>query len=807
MLILADTTLGSALNTVLLAIDAVVYGLINSAFKIFMAIAGARLLSSDAYTTIANKIYIIIGVVMLFVLAYAIIRAIIDPDQMTKGDLSGPKLLKNIVVAVIGLAIAPVLFNMMYQAQSLFLEHDVLVKLFFRGGEETVDAGDAGIVNVDAQIKNVGGGVTSVTLWKAFFYPNGVDPDEVKANVKDYWVNAAVSATSILVCLAGIAGGVALAVGSYGTLSTLAIAASLAACGYGVVQGGIADKKYELMQQYGDDMSLTEAYAYASAEGDFGIFTAFVDNIANKEIKYMIIVSLICGGFVCYAFVTFSIDMGIRAAKLAYYQIIAPIPLILQVLPKWKDSFSKYLKDVISTFVEVFIRISVVYIIVYIICHLESLFSNVGELFGNDNLNAVEGLIAYALLIIGLVIFAKQAPDMISKTFGLEKGSMSLGIKDKLQKGGVFTAGAAIGAGVTSGVRNLTHAFKDPKNWQNKDGKVNGRSVLNNVARGLFSGGAGAVSGAVRGGYNAKGAKGFKDMAGSASYGAKKAVEARDNREVYAESHPNVVWGHITDNAKSVARWAGFDSLEGLEKTEKALTELDQAKGNLKSKAKSVINGHADGNKTKNYGITAKFKLTKYNDGKTGEEVFTDADIAGLSQGFSTSTYKSIKDAVEAARHTSDGRYKGHSLAQWQALSGKYEADFADELQNMALLSRDSWSTLGGGIKADIGDVRDAAVEFREALRKNLGTSWVAEANVMAGHTYGGANGRIRVRDEGDYEAEIITTSSIDGDLHVNGSSALNKIGDVIVNERQEVRERKAEIRKKQEASKNGEKK
>ena len=101
---------------ILLTLDTLIYGLISSSFRVFMALAGARLLSSSAYTEIANKIYIIVGVLMLFVLSYAILKAIVDPDQATKGDY-GPKMRKNVVIAVVGLAIAPVIFNLMYQAQ------------------------------------------------------------------------------------------------------------------------------------------------------------------------------------------------------------------------------------------------------------------------------------------------------------------------------------------------------------------------------------------------------------------------------------------------------------------------------------------------------------------------------------------------------------------------------------------------------------------------------------------------------------------------------------------------------------------
>ena len=58
---------------ILLLLDTLIYGLIASAFKIFMALASARLLSNETYTEVSNKIYIIVGVFMLFVISYSLL--------------------------------------------------------------------------------------------------------------------------------------------------------------------------------------------------------------------------------------------------------------------------------------------------------------------------------------------------------------------------------------------------------------------------------------------------------------------------------------------------------------------------------------------------------------------------------------------------------------------------------------------------------------------------------------------------------------------------------------------------------------
>lgn len=493
------SVLTSGFVGIILALDSIIiYGLIAPVFRIFMALAGARLLSSDAYNDIANKIYAIVGVVMLFVLAYAILRAIIDPDQSMKNEL-GPQLVKRIVIAVIGLALAPVIFNVMYQGQNLFLEHDVLAKIFFRGnsnlvaqtGQSSVQVGDATVpiddsVNVDEQIKEIGGSVTAVNLWQAFFYPSedsGKTADEIEADPGDYFLAGAGYA---LAC-AGIAAG-ALALNAFVTIGNIASALILGAlvftCGNSVVDFMTGSRVSGLTG--GDKITLAEAYGYAAGGGSFGIFTAFLDNyVDDGEITYLFGLSTIAGAFTLYAFISFSIDMGVRAAKLAYYQIIAPVPLIMQVLPSFKSNFSQYIKSVVSTFMEVFIRISVVYIVVYIICHLTEMFSTVDALWGNQDLSGIETMLALALLILGLVAFARQAPKFIADSLGIKTGDMKLGIGKKFAEGGGFAAKAIAGSGLKTAVQN----------WNKNKGEKN---VLKRASSSL----AGGLSAAARSAYS-----------------------------------------------------------------------------------------------------------------------------------------------------------------------------------------------------------------------------------------------------------------------------------------------------------------
>ena len=543
---------------IILTLDTWVYSLISSAYKIFMAIASARILSSDAYTAIANKVYVIIGVGMLFVLAYAIMKAIIDPDQMSKGDMAGGKILKSIAVAVIGLIVTPLLFDLAYMAQGKMLEDDILGKLFFRTGESTVESLTGGEpVNYDEELQNTGGAVAAVSVWRAFFYPvDGEDPDKIIADPEIARLNATVSAVGC----AALAIGTAVAAYFSAGLALVVGGGAVASCITAVQKDEAADKIEEAAKD--GEVSLSEAYVMVASGESFAIFQAFLDPVDEGQIRYTWFISTVCGAFVAYAFVSYAIDMGLRAAKLAYYQIIAPVPLILGVLPKNGDTVGKFAKGVLSTFMEVFVRISVVYIVVYIIAHLNELFSTVGALWDNENLTNIESLIAMALLIIGLVLFAKEAPKIIGETFGLkgDSGLKGLNIMDKLRRGEVFTAGTVVGSAGLAAVQGFRSNF-NKKQTKNALGQTRDRGFGSRVVGGIGTAIGGAVSGGVRSGVgrarSGKAVGGFREAGDHIIRTSDDVSTRRDRRQAEWDEHSNPDKGGVVDYVTyKVGNWA-----------------------------------------------------------------------------------------------------------------------------------------------------------------------------------------------------------------------------------------------------------
>ncbi len=550
---------------ILLSLDGFIYSAITKLYKVYVLLAGARILTNDAFTTIANQIYIIIGVAMLFVLAYTIICAIINPDTMTKGKRSGTRIIKGVVIAVIGLAITPVLFNLAYQGQDIILKKNVLANLFFSDDEYSWEVQtDSGVEKGKVDAKTAldrAGNIVAIYVWQSFFYPselNNVDETQIEGVTADYIISPQATSLAAVGCAVGIVAGIAAAIFTLG-FGALAVAATLAACTAAAV-GGI-DNTTKMKEK----LTLAEAVAMATNDGDFGIFTIFTENIIDGEITYFYGVSTIVGLFVAYTFLSFSIDMAVRAVKLAYYQIIAPVPLIMQVLPEFEENFNKWKKDVIHTFLEVLIRLSIIYVVVFIIAHLNVLTTSSAQLWANEEVSTSMGFFARLLLIMGLIIFAKMAPKVISETFKLNSADMKLGIGKKLAEGGAFTAAATLGAAATGLVRNFNaeHAKPIDPNTKHKGAarvKRLGMSALSGLAGGLSAGTR------VAGGRAWDMAHGKKEpvnphMAREAARAAtEKSSEKKRKRDTYKEEHGGTGWGVIKGKAEdakdAVVAWA-----------------------------------------------------------------------------------------------------------------------------------------------------------------------------------------------------------------------------------------------------------
>ena len=89
--------LNSMFHKILLLIDAAVYWFVSMCYQLFVRMATLQLFNDAFFEDFANRIYAILGVFMLFYLAYALLNALIDPEKLT-GDKGVSKIASNLVI-------------------------------------------------------------------------------------------------------------------------------------------------------------------------------------------------------------------------------------------------------------------------------------------------------------------------------------------------------------------------------------------------------------------------------------------------------------------------------------------------------------------------------------------------------------------------------------------------------------------------------------------------------------------------------------------------------------------------------------
>lgn len=580
---------------ILLFLDGIIYSFIDKLYQLFMALASARILTEDNIQHFMDRIYIVLGVIMLFVLAYSILMSIINPDNMNKSENGTGKIVKNIVISLVFLALTPAVFNILYRVQDVTLQTGVIGKLIlgdtndsasqsqdfgsveFQDEEGNVTSQSVGSYSAefDDSVYKYGGRTFAYEMFYAFFQPAaGVNPEDIKAeNAANYVPGLLVGGTSA-VCALGV--GLAFVPGVNVTIG----AGLLATCVAGVAGAGWNLKELIFNSQ---TITLAEARNMALSDGNFGVFAAFTENVKNGEINYSALISTIAGLIALYVLFSFCIDLGLRAAKLAYFQMIAPIPILFKIVPKGGKVFDTWVKKVTSTFFEVFVRIFIIYFVIYLICKLPDL---AGDFWGNsltgDVPDGAIALLARAFILLGLIVFAKQAPKLIGEMFGINGGGIKLGIREKLADGGVMRGGAALGAGVQTAIRN----FNNQKGFRR------------------FTSALGGFGGGALGGFvGSKDAKNFTAMRKAKDDAVRKAEAKRDAR-VEKRNYLNSMtdedgnqmgyWqSRATNFADNVKSWAGvgpttgeytmYDNIQKREKEIKSAAEGLFAKYDKKS--------------------------------------------------------------------------------------------------------------------------------------------------------------------------------------------------------------------------------
>ena len=187
--------------------------------------------------------------------------------------------------------------------------------------------------------------------------------------------------------------------------------------------------------------------ASCKLDGDGGSWAQYIPFIGGffKTGRYVFafnwIVSFIVGIVFLVVLVGFTIDIAIRAIKLAVLRLLAPIPVISYIEPKSaKDGmFASWVKSLTSTYLDLFLRLAIVYFVIFLI---QDMIVN-GIVIGDAG--GFVGPVSFVFIMLGLFFFAKMAPKFIKDALGIKGMGMSnIGLSGILAGAGVVRAGGSL---------------------------------------------------------------------------------------------------------------------------------------------------------------------------------------------------------------------------------------------------------------------------------------------------------------------------------------------------------------------------
>ena len=430
------------------ALDNFGYFFVDGVFSIFFTIVNADIFSGVVINTFYERIQLILGIIMIFKLSFTLLQIIVNPDMFKdKQKGAGSIVMRVAVVLVLLSLIVPIdnipvdddnplnvqirnngiLFGFLYQFQNSVINDNILGKLILGSNTDSISEEDGSDLGNMSDI----GPIISSTVAKAFIKPTFKEgaPEEINSE-EEYSQNVACPGE-------------------------------------------------------------TEAMPYFNSNLTSGTLVRHINDTCDSNgeevyvFDYTILGGLICSIIMTVIILGFTVDIAVRAIKLAVLRLIAPVPIISYISPgQEKDgAFGNWVKTLTSTYLSLFIRLAIIYFGAYLIM----VVSDGGLNIWQSSPNVVTSLLATIFIIIGILVFMKEAPKFFQDMLGIKgDGKLFSGI------GTMLGAAALTGGLVGSALGSYRTGIDEARELGLSRGQAIRRGLVagaGGIAGGLFAGG------------------------------------------------------------------------------------------------------------------------------------------------------------------------------------------------------------------------------------------------------------------------------------------------------------------------------
>lgn len=417
-------------------LDGIVYGFIPTLYGLISYIAQVDIFSSDPnIQKLMSQIYSLLSIFMLFKLSFSFLQYIINPDSLTDESKGIGKIVTHVLVVVILLVTVPYIFNIGYKLQAAIVQSNIIGELLLGSSfSNGTDQRDVGLI-----------------LQEFFDLPDPNAPEQEQMETSDTSNKLETNAKDLQFLIFG----------AFYSINT----EKLTECEGTPIIGSNEMGQNEacitkLAEEFDSNDDLINNNAnlanYFRTSGDESgdnrkfeelgdILNWRIDNV--YVVNYLPFISTVAGIYLVFLLITICIDIAMRAIKLCFLQMIAPISIVSYVDPKESSGDSKlrrWASEAGKTYAMLFIRLATVFLVIRFVSIIAS------SVFERDFLSAIDSdykMWIFVFLILGAFVFAKQVPKLLENLLNIKSsGEFSLNpIKNITSNVG---ASAAIGGAV-----------------------------------------------------------------------------------------------------------------------------------------------------------------------------------------------------------------------------------------------------------------------------------------------------------------------------------------------------------------------
>ena len=157
-----------SIQSLLCLIDECIYNVASMLYSLLIYISESNLLKQEVIEGFATRLYVLLGVFMLFKVSFSLINYIVNPDDFTNGEKGVGKLVTSVMTTLVLIVLTPRIF-----AEALDLQHLITGQHFF----EKIIFAD----NYEEQLSQDMGDKIANELFGAF-YSYDTDPEKNSEN-------------------------------------------------------------------------------------------------------------------------------------------------------------------------------------------------------------------------------------------------------------------------------------------------------------------------------------------------------------------------------------------------------------------------------------------------------------------------------------------------------------------------------------------------------------------------------------------------------------------------------------------------